>query len=171
MSTMEVRCGQIRYSQTVSCGLRKVSWRVTGAWRARTRERGGCCECCSCFDIVVFVADFTQIYRLPFRRSHRQAVLPTRVQRVGIQRAAISDDCVAVLEDNRCLMKCQCRTTHAISKHSSKQAIRRREQQPVGLPTANSSRDRSTSPARPSPGSTRLTQHCPTGMADRKSLD
>jgi hypothetical protein len=68
------------------------------------------------------VADITQIHRLPFRRSHRQAVLPTRVQRVGIQCAAISDDCVAVLEDHRRLMKHRYRTPHATSKRSNKQA-------------------------------------------------
>lgn len=62
-------------------------------------------ETCSDLGIDLLLTDFLQIHRLPFRRGHCPAVLPTRMQRVGIQCAAVSDDCVAVIEHHRRLMK------------------------------------------------------------------
>jgi hypothetical protein len=84
-------------------------------WMARARERGGCCEYWACLDVET-MTNFPQIHRLPFRRSHRPTMLPTRVQRVGVRCEAISDGCVAVLEDYRRLLKLQCLTLHATTK-------------------------------------------------------
>jgi hypothetical protein len=96
------------------------------------------------------LTNFLQIHRLPFRRGHRQTVLPTRVQRVGIRCAAISDGCVAVLELNRRLVKRQCRTPYAtFNKQASRQAIRQRGPQSVTLLSTRSPWDTSTSRACP----------------------
>lgn len=100
--------------------------------------------------------DFFQIPRLPFRRGHRPTVLPTRVQRVRIRCAAISDGCVAVLEQHRCLMRCDVAhpTPHPTELRAShpptREAVRRLDyQRPMAFemqsPRWHILRDRPTS--------------------------
>jgi hypothetical protein len=115
----------------------------------------------------MLLTTFLQVHRLPFRRGHRPAVLPARVQRVGIQRAAISDDCVAVLEHHRCLMKRWCRTPQATSKQASKQNGCQRGHLPAILPT-------SREPTRRHillPGSTHVTSAPSHGRVGGRALD